>query len=219
MQSENPAPAKLPTIPVPILLATRNRHKTREIQTMLGEGVLVTDATMAPDLPEIEETGVTFEENSKLKAEGISRHVSGIVLADDSGLEVDALGKEPGVYSARYALIGKPEGTELDSIDEANTALVLEKMAGVPHQLRTARFRCVLAVAENGVTLAVFDGTVEGILATEVKGTGGFGYDPIFMPLGHRETFGELSAGVKHTMSHRSRALAQFRGWWNKRGV
>ncbi len=219
MQSENNAPAKLPTPPVSILLATRNRHKTREIQTMLGEGVIVTDATQAPELPEIEETGVTFEENSKLKAEGISRHVSGIVLADDSGLEVDALGKEPGVYSARYALLGMPQGAEMESIDEANTALVLEKMAGVPHELRTARFRCVLAVAENGVTLAVFDGTVEGILATEVKGEGGFGYDPIFMPLGYQETFGELSADVKHTMSHRSRALAQFREWWNKRGV
>lgn len=219
MQSENHASAKLPTIPVSILLATRNRHKTREIQTMLGEGVIVTDATQAPELPEIEETGVTFEENSKLKAEGISRHVSGIVLADDSGLEVDALGKEPGVYSARYALLGMPQGTELDSIDEANTALVLEKMAGVPHELRTARFRCVLAVAENGATLAVFDGTIEGILAAEVKGEGGFGYDPIFMPLGYQETFGELSAEVKHTMSHRSRALAQFREWWNKRGI
>ncbi len=219
MQSENNASAKLPTPPVSILLATRNRHKTREIQTMLGEGVIVTDATQAPELPEIEETGVTFEENSKLKAEGISRHVSGIVLADDSGLEVDALGKEPGVYSARYALLGMPQGTELESIDEADTALVLEKMAGVPHELRTARFRCVLAVAENGVTLAVFDGTIEGILATEVKGEGGFGYDPIFMPLGYQETFGELSAEVKHTMSHRSRALALFREWWNMRGI
>ncbi len=219
MQSENPASAKLPTQPVSILLATRNRHKTREIQTMLGEGVIVTDATQAPELPEIEETGVTFEENSKLKAEGISRHVSGIVLADDSGLEVDALGKEPGVYSARYALLGMPQGTELESIDEANTALVLEKMTGVPHELRTARFRCVLAVAEKGATLAVFDGTIEGILATEVRGEGGFGYDPIFMPLGYQETFGELPAEVKHTMSHRSRALALFREWWNMRGI
>lgn len=203
MEPEKTAPAK----PAELLLATRNRHKTREIQTMLGSGVIVTDATQHDHLPEVEETGVTFEENSKLKAEGISRHVRGIVLADDSGLEVDALGKEPGVYSARYAGPG--------CTDEANTALVLEKMSGVPHEQRTARFRCVLAVAENGVTLAVFDGTVEGILATEVKGTGGFGYDPIFMPLGYRETFGELSAEIKHTMSHRSRALARFKDWWS----
>jgi XTP/dITP diphosphohydrolase len=202
METENNASAKLPTI----LLATRNKHKTREIQTMLGEGVLVVDATQVEGLPEIEETGVTFEENSKLKAEGISRIIDGLVLADDSGLEVDALGREPGVYSARYAGPG--------CTDEMNTALVLEKTVGVPHADRTARFRCVLAVAEKGKTLAVFDGAVEGILATEVKGSGGFGYDPIFMPLGFDQTFGELSSEIKHTMSHRSRALAQFKEWW-----
>ena len=176
---------------------------------MLGTGVLVTDATEQAHLPEIEETGVTFEENSKLKAEGISRHVSGIVLADDSGLEVDALGKEPGVYSARYA--------GPDCTDEANTALVLSKMKGFPDEVRTARFRCVLAVAENGQTLAVFAGAVEGILAHEVRGEGGFGYDPIFMPLGYEETFGELSSEIKHSMSHRSRALEQFKEWWAAR--
>ena len=205
METENSAPAKLPTL----LLATRNRHKTREIQTMMGGGVLVHDATQFDDLPEIEETGVTFEENARIKAEGISRHIGGIVLADDSGLEVDALGKEPGVYSARYAGLG--------CTDEANTALVLEKMTNISHEQRTAHFRCVLAVAENGVTLAVFDGTVEGVLATEVRGEGGFGYDPIFMPLGYRQTFGELSIEVKHTMSHRSRALFRFREWWAAR--
>jgi len=195
-----------------ILLATRNKHKTQEIQTMLGERVIVTDVTLHAHLPEIEETGITFEENSKLKAEGISRHVKGIVLADDSGLEVDALGKEPGIYSARYA---GPECT-----DEANTALVLKKMKGFPDEVRTARFRCVLAVAENGITLAVFDGTVEGILAHEVRGEGGFGYDSIFMPLINgvcEQTFGELSSEIKHRMSHRSRALAQFRVWWASR--
>jgi XTP/dITP diphosphohydrolase len=213
METENSPSAK----PTTILLATRNRHKTREIQTMLGEGVIVTDATDAGDLPEIEETGVTFEENSRLKAEGISRCVTGIVLADDSGLEVDALGKEPGVYSARYAALGLPQGAIPESIDEANTALVLQKMTGIPHADRTARFRCVLAVAEGGVTLAVFDGSVEGILSTEVRGGGGFGYDPIFMPLGYDQTFGELSSEIKHTMSHRSRALARFQQWWANR--
>ena len=207
METENIPSAKPSKLEKPeILLATRNRHKTREIQTMLGEGVAVTDATQCEHLPEVEETGVTFEENSRLKAEGISRHVSGLVLADDSGLEVDALGKEPGVYSARYAGPG--------CTDEANTALVLRKMKGVPNEVRAARFRCVLAVAQNGITLAVFDGTVEGILAHEVRGEGGFGYDPIFMPLGYDLTFGELSADIKHSMSHRSRALSQFREWW-----
>jgi len=213
MESENISSAKPSQHEKPeILLATRNKHKTQEIQTMLGEGVIVTDVTLHAHLPEIEETGITFEENSKLKAEGISRHVRGIVLADDSGLEVDALGKEPGIYSARYA---GPECT-----DEANTALVLKKMKGLPDEVRTARFRCVLAVAKNGITLAVFDGTVEGVLAHEVRGKGGFGYDPIFMPLINgvcTQTFGELSSEIKHSMSHRSRALAQFRVWWANR--
>jgi XTP/dITP diphosphohydrolase len=213
MQSEKSPEAKSHDKPT-ILLATRNRNKTREIATMLGEGVRVIDATEIEHLPEIEETGVTFEENSKLKAEGISRVVEGIVLADDSGIEVDALGKEPGVYSARYAAA---QFSGLGSIDEANTALVLEKTVGVPHEQRTARFRCVLAVAENGETLATFDGTVEGILATEIKGEGGFGYDPIFMPLGYDQTFGELSSEIKHGMSHRSRALEQFKKWWAER--
>ena len=208
MESENKAFAKSQTT---ILLATRNKHKTREIQTMLGNAVLVTDATQVDHLPEIEETGVTFEENAKLKAEGISCCVSGLVLADDSGLEVDALGKEPGVYSARYA---SAVYSGVGSIDEANTALVLEKMKSIPSPERTARFRCVLAVAENGKTLATFDGTVEGILAEDVKGAGGFGYDPIFMPLGYDQTFGELSSEIKHSMSHRSRALQQFKVWW-----
>ena len=209
MEPENNASAKSrPTI----LLATRNRHKTREIQTMLGEGVIVTDATQFEHLPEIEETGVTIEENSRLKAEGISRIVKGLVLADDSGLEVDALGKEPGVWSARYAGPG--------CTDEQNTALVLKKMKGFPDEVRTARFRCVLAVAEQGKTLTVFDGTVEGILSHEVRGEGGFGYDPIFMPLfqgGYTQTFGELSSEIKHTMSHRSMALQQFKEWWAER--
>lgn len=205
METEIIPSAKLPRI----LLATRNRHKTLEIQTMLGPGVLVTDAGQHGQLPEIEETGSTFEENSRLKAEGISRHVEGLVLADDSGLEADALGREPGVFSARYA------GPACN--DEANTALVLKRMKNFPDEVRTARFRCVLAVAEKGVILAVFDGTVEGMLAHEARGRGGFGYDPIFMPLGYQKTFGELPAEVKHAMSHRSRALAGFMSWWARR--
>ena len=218
METENGLPAKQRQLEKPmILLATRNCHKTREIREMLGEGVTVTDATEREDLPEIEETGTTFAENARLKAEGISLRVGGIVLADDSGLEVDALGGEPGVYSARYAASAVAEGiVSAPSLDEANTELVLKKMEGVPHAKRTARFRCVLAVASGGKTLALFDGSVEGFLATEVKGKGGFGYDPIFLPLGHTQSFGELPSGIKHDMSHRSRALAQFREWWAK---
>ena len=193
---------------IPLFLATRNRHKTHEIQTMLGEGVVVLDATELPELPELEETGITFEANARLKAEGISEHISGLVLADDSGLEVDALGGEPGIYSARYA---GPGCTDLQ-----NTELVLEKMRGVPPEQRTARFRCVLAVACDGKTIATFDGTVEGRLTREITGGGGFGYDPIFIPEGYEKSFGELPSELKNSMSHRGRALEQFRAWWGK---
>ncbi len=191
-----------------LFLATRNRHKTREIQTMLGEEVTVRDATEIPELPEIDETGTTFEENARLKAEEISNHVSGFVLADDSGLEVDALGGEPGIYSARYSGAG--------CTDLQNTELVLEKMKGVPAEKRNARFRCVLAVARDGKTMATFNGTVEGRLALQIDGEGGFGYDPIFIPEGYETSFGQLSSEIKNSMSHRGRALAQFREWWGK---
>ena len=191
--------------PRPLFLATRNRHKTREIQAMLGENIMVRDATQESELAEIEETGTTFEANARLKAEGISKHVSGLVLADDSGLEVDALGAEPGIYSARYA---GPGCTDLE-----NTELVLEKMKDIPFEQRSARFRCVLAVAREGTTLAVFNGTVEGRLTTEITGVGGFGYDPIFMPEGYEKSFGELPSELKNSMSHRARALQQFCAW------
>lgn len=192
-----------------LFLATRNRHKTREIQTMLGMSVVVQDATEVPELPEIEETGKTFEANARLKAEGISKHIPGFVLADDSGLEVDTLGGEPGIYSARYA---GPGCTDLQ-----NTELVLEKMSEVPLEKRSARFRCVLAVACDGKTIATFDGTIEGRLANKISGEGGFGYDPIFIPEGYEKTFGELSSDIKNSMSHRARALEQFREWWKKK--
>ena len=193
---------------IPLFLASRNRHKTGEIQTILGEGVRVSDATEFPELPEIDETGDTFEANARLKAEGISHCVEGWVLADDSGIEVDALGGEPGIYSARYA---GPGCTDLQ-----NTELVLEKMKGISQAERTARFRCVLAVASGGKTVATFDGTVEGILTTEITGEGGFGYDPIFIPEGYEKSFGELPSSLKNSMSHRGRALELFRIWWEE---
>ena len=166
------------------------------------------DATEIPELPEIEETGTTFEANARLKAEGISMHLSGLVLADDSGLEVDALGGEPGIYSARYA---GPGCTDLQ-----NTELVLEKMKSFSAEQRSARFRCVLAVARDGKTIATFDGSVEGRLTTQITGEGGFGYDPIFIPEGYEKSFGELPSELKNSMSHRGRALEQFRIWWER---
>jgi XTP/dITP diphosphohydrolase len=194
--------------PIALLLATRNQHKTYEIQKMLGEMAHVTDVTTFPVLPEIEETGVTFEANAILKAEGISLHVPGWVIADDSGLEVDALGGEPGIYSARYAGPGRS--------DLENTLLVLKKMDGIPKVQRRARFRCALALAREGKTVALFDGTVEGSLIAELEGEGGFGYDPIFIPQGYSETFGQLSEEIKNRISHRACALEQFKEWWKE---
>lgn len=182
-----------------LIVATRNAHKTAEIRAMLGERFEVLDVTAFPELPEIEETGTTFLENARLKAEGISRLVEGWVLSDDSGLEVDALGGEPGVWSSSF---GGEEGNHAK-----NNAHLIAEMAG--KTARTARFRCTMVVARGGVSVADFSGTVEGHLATAAAGEGGFGYDPLFIPEGHSQTFAELGADAKNSLSHRGRALKQ----------
>jgi XTP/dITP diphosphohydrolase len=187
------------TSPPRLILATRNAHKTSEIQAMLGENFEVLDATAFPNFPEIEETGTTFLKNARLKALGISRLIPGWVLSDDSGLEVDALHGAPGVWSSSY---GGEEGNH-----PKNNARLLQEMKG--KSPRTARFRCTMVLAKNGVEMANFSGTVEGHIIDALHGDGGFGYDPLFIPLGHHQTFAELGADVKNTLSHRSRALAQ----------
>jgi XTP/dITP diphosphohydrolase len=147
-----------------------------------------------------EETGTTFEENARIKAEAASLVFPGIVLSDDSGLEVDALGGEPGVQSALYS------GKHGD--DAANRARLKRELlaCGAP-QPWLARFRCAMAIAQSGRTLAVCDGRVEGHVISEERGSGGFGYDGMFIPSGHGETFGELSSEDKNLQSHRARAL------------
>ncbi len=186
--------------PLPrLILATRNAHKTAEIRAMVGDRFEVLDATAFPDFPEIEETGTTFLENARLKAEGISRHVDGWVLSDDSGLEVDALDGAPGVWSSSF---GGEEGNH-----GKNNARLLAEMAGKSN--RGARFRCTMVLAKGGVEQANFSGTVEGSIIDALRGVGGFGYDPMFIPAGYEETFAELGDAVKNTLSHRSRALAQ----------
>ncbi len=185
--------------PQRLILATRNVHKTAEIRAMIGERFEVMDVTAFPELPEIEETGTTFLENARLKAEGISRRVEGWVLSDDSGLEVDALGGAPGVWSSSY---GGEEGNHAKN----NTRLLAE-MAGKAD--RTARFRCTMVLAQGGAEQANFSGTVEGQLVESLHGAGGFGYDPLFIPTGYDQTFAELGNAVKNTLSHRSRALQQ----------
>jgi len=182
-----------------LILATRNAHKAGEIRAMIGDRFEVLDANAFPDFPAIEETGTTFLENARLKAEGISCHVEGWVLSDDSGLEVDALGGAPGVWSSSY---GGEEGNHAKN----NTRLLAE-MEGNP--ARTARFRCTMVLARNGKEEAHFTGAVEGSLIEALHGSGGFGYDPLFIPDGYDRTFAELGDQVKNSLSHRSRALAQ----------
>ncbi len=189
----------------PLLLATRNAHKTAEIATLLVGQFEVTDLSTHPDAPEVAETGTTFEANAALKSNAISAHVHGWALADDSGLEVDALDGAPGVYSARYA---GPEATDSD-----NNSLLLTNLEKLPASTRAARFRCVLALSRDGELIATFPGVIEGTIIPTLRGPGGFGYDPLFVPEGHTETFGQLPAAVKNTISHRARALAAFRDW------
>ena len=180
-----------------LLLATRNAHKTREVREILGDGWMVEDLSVLPDLPEVEETGETFQANADLKALAASPHYDGWVLADDSGLEVDVLEGAPGVRSARFA------GDRADMA--ANRALLIKKMRGQVN--RAARFRCMLALAKNGEVVRTFSGTIEGSIVDAERGQGGFGYDPLFVPEDGTRTFAEMSAEEKHALSHRGRAL------------
>jgi XTP/dITP diphosphohydrolase len=169
---------------------------------MLGFGWDVRDLTTLPHAPEVEETGETFQDNAVLKAVTISRHVTGLVLADDSGLEVDALNGAPGVRSARFA---GPGATDAD-----NRKLLLKELAKLPGDRFPARFCCVMALASQGEVLGTFPGVVEGEVIPAERGSGGFGYDSMFIPRGYQETFAELAPVIKNSLSHRARALAKM---------
>lgn len=185
--------------PPRLIVATRNPHKTAEIRSMLAGQFEVLDVTSFPECPEIAETGTTFLENARLKAEGISTRIDGWVLSDDSGLEVDALDGAPGVWSSSF---GGEEGNHA-----RNNARLMAEMTGKTN--RRARFRCTMVLARNGSEKAHFSGTVEGRIIESPRGSAGFGYDPLFIPDGHPQTFAELGEPVKNTLSHRARALAQ----------
>lgn len=195
----------------PFLIATKNSHKTSEIRQILGDAWQVTDLNAHPEVIAPEETGDTFAENAAIKAVAASLIFPGIVLADDSGIEADALGGRPGVYSARYA--GE------DATDADNRVKLLQELeaSGARGKERSGRFRCVMALAENGQVIGTFDGAVEGIIINQEKGEGGFGYDPLFVPEGHCETFAQLPASVKNSMSHRGRALEKAMAFLNAR--
>jgi non-canonical purine NTP pyrophosphatase, rdgB/HAM1 family len=183
-----------------IVIATRNRGKVAEIAAALAAlpvEVLALDAF--PAVPEAEESGDTFAANAVLKATHYALHTGKPCLADDSGLEVDALHGEPGVYSARYA--GPGAG------DAACNAKLLAALIGVPADGRTARFRCVLAYVDPDGTLLTAEGTCEGIILDQLRGTGGFGYDPLFLLPGADKTLAEMTMTEKNTVSHRGQAL------------
>ena len=186
---------------IELVVATRNRHKTREIQHILGPEFRVRDLGAHPEVSQFRESGTSFEENAKLKALAGSRQLPALVIGDDSGLEVDALGGAPGIYSARYA---GANATERDKIDK-----LIRELARVraTEDGRRARFRCVVTLARNGNLLGTFEGIVEGSIADEARGDSGFGYDPIFVPDGFEQTFGELPTEVKNTISHRAKAI------------
>ena len=187
-----------------LIVATRNAHKTREIEQIFGSHLAVRDLTAHPEISEITESGTSFEENAKLKAIAVSRRLPGLVIADDSGLEVEALGGAPGIQSARYA--------GANASDKERIAKLLSRVAnaGTKSDQRRARFRCVLAVARDGHVLATFEGVVDGKIAERPRGSHGFGYDPIFIPDGFEETFAELPEEVKNNISHRAEAVRKM---------
>jgi XTP/dITP diphosphohydrolase len=186
---------------VRIYCATGNAGKLREFR-LAGE-LLGIDIAPLPDLQSIpapEENGASFEENARLKAEYYSRFAPGPLFADDSGLEVDALGGEPGVHSARYA------GGSAN--DEANNRLLLQRLGENPE--RTGRFVCVIALAESGKTSRTFRGEVEGEILRAPRGVGGFGYDPLFYYPPFGRSFGEVDGPKKFDVSHRGKALREL---------
>ena len=188
-----------------LVIATRNKHKLQELRALLaGWPVELRSALDFPGVPEVAEDGDTFEANAIKKAAALAQAAGLWTLADDSGLEVDALGGEPGVRSARYA--GEP------SDDAANNRKLLAELDGVSN--RRARFRCVVALASPSGAAQTAEGRCEGHLLLSPRGGGGFGYDPLFVPDGYDLTFAELDPAIKNRISHRARALTQAMAKW-----
>jgi XTP/dITP diphosphohydrolase len=186
-----------------IIIATKNKGKAKEFEQLFGpKGYQVRTLLDFPDLGDVEETGLTFAENAILKAETISHKLSKMVLADDSGLLVDALEGRPGVFSARYA------GDEKS--DEANMEKVLQELATIPEEERTARFCCALALAIPEQQTKIVHGTCEGMILIERRGTNGFGYDPIFYVKEKMKSMAELTPEEKNIISHRANAIREL---------
>lgn len=186
-----------------LVLASRNKHKLAEFQRMFSDlGVSIIPVSEFPEAPEVVEDGETFEENARKKATEIAKALGRPALADDSGLEVDCLGGEPGVRSARYA------GEHATA--EENNAKLLRRLKGVPKERRKARFRCVIALAVpegDRIDVETASGACEGWIGFEPVGSEGFGYDPLFVVSEYNRTFAELPMELKNEISHRGRAL------------
>ncbi|MBI4655026.1 MAG: XTP/dITP diphosphatase [Nitrospirae bacterium] len=201
-----------------IVLATRNKKKAEEIKKIIKEGFIGTVPVVNiftlddfPKYPEVVENGGTFEANAVKKAKFIAKHTGMIAIADDSGLEVEAIGRAPGVLSARYA--GEP------SDDKKNIEKLLQEMKDVPDEKRQARFVCCIAIAYPKGEVKTFFGHVEGIIGRQPRGEKGFGYDPVFYPEGHKRTFAEMRDDEKNAISHRAMALKELQEYLlEKRG-
>ncbi len=186
-----------------LFIASKNQGKINEIKFYLKDfNFEIFSLLDSPEIPDIEETGATFEENALIKAKAVFEIVNIPVLADDSGLEVDYLNGAPGVYSTRFAGDG--------ATDKKNNAKLLAELGDIDINERTARFKCVI-VLYDGVSERYFDGNCEGYITTHPKGENGFGYDPLFIPLGYQLTFAELDLNVKNKISHRGKALLSLK--------
>jgi XTP/dITP diphosphohydrolase len=197
-----------------ILIASSNVGKLRDFAAAAAEhGIGVAALPNFSSLAQVPEDQPTFEANARKKAEFYSRFASGaIVLADDSGLEVKALGGAPGVRSARYAATSPEENAR----DSANNARLLAELQAVPEDQRQAEFVCVIVAARDGKALASFRGEAQGTILHAPRGSGGFGYDPLFYFPALGKTFAELSAAEKARVSHRGQAFHKFLEWWDR---
>lgn len=194
-----------------LIISSNNIHKIREIKEILGEYFEILPKSSILGAPEIEETGHSFLENAQIKAIGLSHYTAEWVLADDSGIEVDALNGAPGIYSARFA---GPNAT-----DEDNNQKLLELLRHTSREKRTARYQCAMVIAHQDHELAHGIGSCEGVVLSEYQGQGGFGYDPLFWDESHQKTFAQLTPEEKNQISHRRRALKDLLGKLKSLGI
>ncbi|MBD3290466.1 XTP/dITP diphosphatase [candidate division KSB1 bacterium] len=189
-----------------VILATRNQDKIVEMKDVLsGLDIDIITLDAFPQIPEVVEDGETLNANAGKKARLIQEATGITSIADDTGLEVDALSGEPGVYSSRFA------GENATYIN--NNEKLLHELRDVPTEKRTARFRCVMAIAENS-SMTLLEGTCHGVILEEMKGSNGFGYDPLFYVLQHKQTFAEMDLSLKNSISHRGKALRKVRQYF-----